>query len=58
MNLLISPEDLSAIKAGIMLTQAEVRNMFKLKANGFAAQSRDIGWMSSAVTQRINPSNL
>lgn len=58
MSLLISPGDLSAIKAGIVLTRVEVRNTFNLKANGFVAQSRDRGWMGSAVTQTVNPSNL
>lgn len=46
------------IKAGIVLTGVKVRNMFILKTNGFAAQSKDVGWMSSAVTQSVNPSNL
>lgn len=46
------------IKAGIVLTGLELRNMCNLKTNGFAVQSKDVGWMSSAVTQSVNPSNL
>lgn len=46
MSLLISPGDPSAIKAGIVLTGVEVRNIFNLEANGFVAQSRDRAQLS------------